>query len=123
MSCAATGKGICPRSLLDYGSGINQLQNLEYSMGGMVLMTSNSHRGSPGSIPWKSQIYSSLLPQNCACKKDGGERSRGCVQVTSAGCCRMRGILSHGGEKIIFLIAAAKYRSMRKVCNRPVFME
>ena len=92
-------------------------------MGVMVLMISNSHRGSRGSIPWKSQIYSSLLPQNCACKKGGGERSRGCVQVTSAGCCRMRGILSHGGEKIIFLIAAAKYRSMRKVCNRPVFME
>ena len=34
MPCAATGKGICPRSLLDYDSGINQLQSLEYSNNG-----------------------------------------------------------------------------------------
>ena len=43
--------------------------------------------------------------------------------MTSAEYCRKRGILSHGGEKIMLLIAVAKYRSMREACNWPVFME
>ena len=36
---------------------------------------------------------------------------------------RMMEILSHGEGKIILLIAAAKYRSMREACNWPAFME
>ena len=65
----------------------------------------------------------SLIATKLAWKNDGGGGSRSCVQVKSADCCRMRGILSHGGDKIILMIAAAKYRGMREVCNWQVFME
>ena len=89
----------------------------------MVVMTLDSHHGICGSLPRRSQIYSPLLPRNGCVKNDGRGGSRGCVQVTSAEYCRKRGILSHGGEKIMLLIAVAKYRSMREACNWPVFME
>ena len=78
-----------------------------------MVMTSNSHRGSPGSIPLRSQIYSLLLPRNWRVEtmgRGGGGWegvSRGYVKkVTLAGCCRMWWILNHEGEKIMLLIAA-----------------
>ena len=43
--------------------------------------------------------------------------------MASADSWRMREILSHGGEKIMLLIAAAKSPSMREACIWPVFME
>ena len=33
-------------------------------IGSMVVMMVDSHRRSPGKIPWRSQINSLLLPQN-----------------------------------------------------------
>ena len=82
-------------------------------------MTSNSHRGSPGSIPLRNQIYSLLLIRNWRVEAMGGEGgvSRGYVKVTLAGSCRMRWILNHEGEKIMLLIAARKYRTIREACN------
>ena len=74
----------------------------------MVVMTSASHCKIPGSIRWKSQIFFSLLATKLAGKNDGGEGSLGCVQVTLADSCRMRGMLGHGGEKIMLLVDAVK---------------
>ena len=37
----------------------------------MAVVTSNSHRGSPGSISWSNQIYSHLLPRNWRVKTMG----------------------------------------------------
>ena len=51
----------------------------------MVIVMLNSHRGSSSSIPWCSQIYSPLFPQNYRVTAMGeGEESRGSVQVASA---------------------------------------
>ena len=82
----------------------------------MVVMMPNSHRRNPGSNTRGSQIYSLLLPQNWQVGTIGGG---GGVQVTLADSCRIRGMLSHGGggEKIMLLIAAAKYRSTREAYN------
>ena len=76
MPCAATGKGICPRLLLDYGSGINQLQNLEYSNNGW-------HGADDIKLPPRKSWFDSLKKPNLffliatklACKNDGGGRS------------------------------------------------
>ena len=52
-----------------------------------------------------------------------GGGSRAYVQVVSADIWRMRGILIHGGEKIMLLVAKAKSQSMTEACDWPVFME
>ena len=56
-------KRICPRSVLDCGSGTNWKIWNTAIMGGMVVMTSNFHCRSPF-FTTRNQIYSLLLPQN-----------------------------------------------------------
>ena len=48
-------------------------------MDSMVVMTLNSHRGSPGLIPRRNQIYYLLLPRNWRVKTMGEGGSRGCM--------------------------------------------
>ena len=46
-------------------------------MDSMVVMTLNSHRGSPGLIPRRNQIYYLLLPRNWRVKTMGAGGSSG----------------------------------------------
>ena len=56
----------------------------------MVVMTSNFHCGSPGSIPWRSQVYFLLLPRNC---KMRGIEDVGTMELVCLG-----GLLRMGGD-------------------------
>ena len=85
-----------------------------------MVMTLNSHRENPGSILLRSQIYSHLLPRNWRVETmggGGGEVSIGYVKVTLASSCTIRWILNHEGERIMLLIAARKYRTIREACS------
>ena len=68
---------VCPRSVLDCCGAIKKSikNNCKICnttlICSMVVVTSNSHRGSPGSISWRNQIYSHLLPRNWRVKTMG----------------------------------------------------
>ena len=96
MSSTATRKGSMSRvspGMWWWYQQICEICNVTLTCS-MVDVTSNSHRGSPGSVPRKSQIYSPLLRRNWHVKTMGGGGSRGCAQVASADSCKMRGIVA-----------------------------
>ena len=96
MSSTATRKGSMSRvspGMWWWYQQICEICNVTLTCS-MVDVTSNSHRGSPGSVPRKSQTYSPLLRRNWHVKTMGGGGSRGCAQVASADSCKMRGIVA-----------------------------
>ena len=67
----------------------------------MMVRLSNSHSGSPGSIPRRRQTLS-LIATKLACKSDGGRGSRGYVQVMSADSSRMGEIEGTGMVELVY---------------------
>ena len=79
----------------------------------MVLVTSKPHRGSPGSIPRRSQIYCPFLPRNWRVKM----MAEGYHEVVSTS---VRWLLQNGGNWGRLL--TAKTRNARGASHQPAFM-
>ena len=93
---------LCPRPVLDCCGAIKKC---------MAVVTSNSHRGSPGSISWSNQIYSHLLPRNWRVKTME-ERDHEVV-------CRWCQLKNEGNWDRLLM---AKTRSARGAFQQPAFM-